>query len=260
MMEGEIPKIGQLSDIPKEQIFRVPQGYFEHFTELLQQKHVLGLNETLQKLPFVSPDQYSDALTDQINERIDVLQGLTPAPQKDSPFKVPDQYFETLPSALIEKVLPVNVENPLELPDDYFDALEAKIHDRIDGKPERKVVALYPQMLRYAVAASVVVVLGLAGYFYKQQILQPSTLAHEHKVDLANTMIASLSKKEVQQYLEQQDVENQDLLEYTSSVKKQKIHAAFEKEILPVKIKEEERQDMELELDNVDISDITSDI
>lgn len=261
-MMRDVSKIAQLSDIPKENVFRVPEAYFEHLSERVLQRNVLGLNEMLLQMPFVSPDQYFETLEDGINSRIDLLEGLASVSSKGNPFKVPEQYFDQMASELGDKVLlPSSVASPLALPEDYFDALESKIYERIEGKSETKVVALYPQVLRYAVAASVVLVLSVAWYFYKTQELQsPSTLAQQPSVDLAKPMIASLSKQEVRQYLEQQDVDHQDLLEYASVGKKQKIQTAFEKELLPGKIKEQEREDVELELDNIDIADITSDI
>lgn len=267
-MKKGIDHIASLIDIHKENIFKVPDSYFESLAGRLMQKPILGINEDLQKVPLDIPRDYFDTLHGKINGRIDELGGGLLLDGQENPFKVPDGYFESLEKQLGNKILPEKSEvfGSDDLPVDYFDTLSEKIHERIEGRPEAKVVLLYPEMVRYAVAASVVVFLSIALYFYQQKLRQEQSDLVEVQVpqpgmDLAKNMIASLSKSEVTQYLEQQEeMEHQELLEYTSTKKKDKIWAAFEKEILPLKIRKQERQDLELELDNIDISDLESDI
>ncbi len=270
MMSKGVPHILNLADIPKENIFKVPDSYFESLPGVFLQRPILGINEDLQGVPLVIPKDYFENLHEKINRRIDELGGFQSLGAKESPFRVPEGYFESLETQLTHKIVPAKTDvfNTNALPEDYFDTLTERIHERIEGReaPETKVVSLYPEIVRYAVAASVVIFLSIAFYFYQQKLGQEQSDVAQVQVpqpsmDLAKNMIASLSKSDVTQYLEQQDdMEHHELLEYTSVKKKDKIRAAFEKEILPLKIRKQERQDLELELDNMDISDLESDI
>jgi anaerobic ribonucleoside-triphosphate reductase len=79
---------------------------------------------------------------------------------------------------------------------------------------------------------------------------------------LAKVLLASLDKSEVKLYLEKQneDVETHELMEFTSDKKKGKIKLDFEKEIISTNISEAEKQAIELEMNDLDVSELESDI
>lgn len=186
-----------LAEIGKENIFSVPEGYFE----------VLSI-ETLKK-----------------------INNSEPQPAKLS---VPQGYFENLSSAVLNKIKSLEVDNPaqelrtlspmlysiqnenvFEVPKDYFRNLEDAVLQKVITKPQVKVVTMKRRdsIWKYASAAVVIGVIAVSSLmFFNSRNQSPgneftgsvsSSIQTEFKSEQQVTAaIATLSDEEIIKYLE----------------------------------------------------------
>ena len=103
-----------LDSLPKENIFRVPNHYFDELEQsiLLQKEQPnLGeltsecLNNVSKTSVFNVPNGYFEQLASSIQNRIDEIQHLPISKTtKTASFEVPDGYFEALPSKIQARI------------------------------------------------------------------------------------------------------------------------------------------------------------
>lgn len=130
----------KINDLPKIQVFRVPEKYFEELPEEIWARiSTLGeirLSDIPKESVFQIPANYFAQLPDAIQKKIMEWNGLHLADiPKLSVFSVPSNYFEQLPEqiqAQILALLPKTLENlpkkeVFEVPADFFENLTQKI-------------------------------------------------------------------------------------------------------------------------------------
>ncbi len=128
-------------------------------------------------------------------------------------FGVPENYFDSLSDKILARInqkqsislenLPK--ENIFKVPDGYFEELPNLIEKRVNQN--KGVFRIIRNTKFWAAAASILIMFGLAWYFIPQK----------SEVEIA---LENISKEEIQQYLNQQDL---SLLEYEAETKVPKI-------------------------------------
>jgi hypothetical protein len=228
-------KIAKLGQIPKDNVFRVPIGYFDQMSFESLQIRI---------------------------ENQDITE------KKHDVFTIPSGYFDTLEQSIQGRVFVEEfsqVDSSLSVPEGYFEELSDKIFEKIDAPQATKTMLLYQNnVFKYAVAALMLLAIGF-GLVLRNQTESNVALNQNDKAqpsfDLAQTLIDNLHKDDVKHYLlQQENIDGHELLANTSSTKKQKILTTLQGNILPTKLKKQEKQDLELELEHLDISDLDTDI
>jgi hypothetical protein len=139
----------------EQPVFTVPEGYFENFAASVWAK--------LKK-------QQEPGAADELKDLSPVLAAIP----KQTPFDVPENYFTHLatglPALVKEEALPEFLQShtkqmPYAVPDGYFEELTAQVAAKV-AKPKAKVVPLSVRFMRYAVAATIIGVLAIGGFFY----------------------------------------------------------------------------------------------
>lgn len=152
----------QVADLPCSLPYKVPEGYFDSLPErILERVHALDADDPGTELKALSP----------------LLAGLP----KKSPFSVPEGYFdkvpeeanaglsgilqandilEDMPGPLLESLRRVN---PYTVPENYFEVFPQQVVNRL--KVKGRVVQISGSWLRYAVAAAIIGLIALAGWF-----------------------------------------------------------------------------------------------
>lgn len=257
----------RLDLVEKKNIFSVPEGYFV-FLPLKVSKRLLWGNKLLKQTIYKVPEDYFSTLSSSTKVKILKESPLSNPVFKEGSFLTPEAYFEELKTNTEDKLassdLPEIVkENALAVPEGYFESLSENIQIEINKKGKiQKVDFTSEPSVWYAAAASVALLLLSASFFL---FLARPSLKTAHTIHpseaLAMSMIASLDKKEIKQYLEKQgNMETHELIEFASEKKKEKIKSEFEQELLSAPLNEKEKQDLELEMSDVDVSELTSDI
>ncbi|PLK45098.1 hypothetical protein [Emticicia sp. TH156] len=195
----------KIADIPKTNVFKVPEGYFNALPGVIW--HRVSIEE--EEEPAVSfakghqmtvPANYFDTLSSRIMGRITHLE--TQAIQlenlpKVNIFKVPDGYFEnaagTIPADA--RLQSIEKKNIFEVPANYFDALPARIM-RQTAKETKTIQVNWWQKSRtvWTAAASLVLMVGLG--FAVPQFSESESEAAFNK----------LSKEDINNYLASQDL------------------------------------------------------
>lgn len=118
---------------------------------------------------------------------------------KEMPLTVPEGFFAALPQQMLEAAKAESVSNitskemPYTVPEGYFDALPGAIIAQVKEQPKPRVIAIATRVwTRQAVAAMLVLALGLGGYEY---------IAHRHQTP--EKQLAKVSEKTVQEYVHQ---------------------------------------------------------
>lgn len=201
-------EIIKIEELPKVNIFKVPEGYFDTLSMSIQERIELSEEPVVsfgKKQNFAVPDNYFDTLSSRIMNRITDLEKqeirLENLP-KVNVFKVPQGYFENAEESIRATVRVESIErkNIFEVPANYFDELPARILSKT--QEEARVIKVnWWQRGRtmWAAAASIVLLIGLG--FYVPQF---------SKTD-SETAFEELSKDEINSYLATQDL---GLLEY----------------------------------------------
>lgn len=226
----------KLDSLPKTNVFRVPEGYFLSLVSEIEAK-IIETNSVL----------------------------------KTSIHRVPEGYFDKLQEGIISK-LPMAKEIPLvgnvhSVPEGYFDSLPYKIQERINQKrrsAETQVIQLIPAV-RYSIAAGLIAAILVSSIALRDNFFSRGTgIAKKKQTEnpfVATILIASLSKAEIQEYLESEgNIDINQLMKYSSPVKKEKIKKEFEKDLLNIKLEEKEKRDLEMELDDIDLTELYPEI
>lgn len=116
---------------------------------------------------------------DELEKRTNGLSEL----KKENPFKVPDQYFDSLPNQIMDKIetLPdlqrINKTNPYRVPEGYFDSIPASVQQRILEEKNKKSIfrglTSISFLPKYSLALAVIIVLVIFGIKF---FTKPSTL------------------------------------------------------------------------------------
>jgi len=201
-----------LATISRENVFTVPENYFENLHESVFEKLLtVEFDEVklINKKPDM-PDGYFDGLSNQIMQKVKEL------PSEQSTFD-------------LRKI--VGNENVFSVPPDYFNELPVAIMARISAskKQPAKVVSMRTSWMRVAAAAVVAAVIFMGAFFMinsgnnggfsainSKTVQDPAALKYnsEKKFDEG---IASLSDEEIVNYLQQHGniLDNELLLKNT---------------------------------------------
>lgn len=202
-------EIIKIAEIPKVNIFRVPEGYFDTLAVSIQQRIEFSEEPVVdfgKKQSFGVPANYFDTLSSRIMNRISELEknkiSLEHLP-KINVFRVPDGYFGNAAESIRAQVKLESIErkNIFEVPAAYFDELPSRIIQQT--QQETKVIKVnWWQRGRtmWAAAASIILIVGL-GFAVPQ--FMPS--------GGSEAALEALSKDEINSYLATQDL---GLLEY----------------------------------------------
>jgi hypothetical protein len=164
--------VGAGIQLPENQPFLVPEGYFDTLTLRLI-KHLLAQGQAV-------PDGYFENLPKRLAIKTGSLQNQT---------QVPDGYFDRLPNAILGKIKQQATETeldeiaptlasiakkmPYEVPQGYFD--KVVLTKEVAQKPKGMVVPFYKKLRTYVAAASVLFVLSMSGYLLlKPAAVQPT--------------------------------------------------------------------------------------
>lgn len=200
-----------LAQIPKVNVFRVPENYFGE------------LAEKLALFIFINKNQpYSESIEARIH----------------SPLKVPEGYFETLSDRILAKIKNSETQNEEDelkhdfpilhslkgknvfiVPQNYFQNLSSEILKKISNKPTAKIISISTKWWKYAAAAGVTGIIAFSSFFLfnnPQNGLQNNTAvktstaipdyvqsSFKYKTpEQLDEGIASLSDDEIIKYLE----------------------------------------------------------
>jgi hypothetical protein len=139
----------------EQPVFTVPEGYFENFAA-----------SVLAKLKSQPALQAADEL--------ESLSPVLAAIPKQTPYSVPENYFTHLatglPALVNEEALPDLLRNhskqmPYTVPTGYFDGLAAQVAAKVT-RPKAKIIPLSTRFMRVAVAAALIGIVALGGFFY----------------------------------------------------------------------------------------------
>ncbi|MDX2189050.1 MAG: hypothetical protein SFY32_04235 [Bacteroidota bacterium] len=130
-----------INQISKNEIFNVPQGYFESF--------------------------------DAISEKLLNTSRLIPNTTKTI-FQTPENYFETLPSTIEAKILNISNIEPIEkilpsVPEGYFEELPTLIQIKIskkDDKLQQWTWSVNEDITKFAIAASTILFIASASFLW----------------------------------------------------------------------------------------------
>ncbi|RFS18094.1 hypothetical protein [Emticicia sp. C21] len=201
-------EIIKIEELPKMNIFKVPEGYFDTLYTSIQERIAFSEEPVVnfgKKQNFAVPDNYFDTLSSRIMNRIADLEKqeirLENLP-KVNVFKVPQGYFENAEESIRATVRVESIErkNIFEVPASYFHELPGRILSKT--QEETKVIKVnwwQKGRTMWAAAASIVLIIGLG-----------LSVPLFSKSDSESAM-ESLSKDEISSYLATQDL---GLLEY----------------------------------------------
>ena len=166
--------------------YHAPEGYFSSFAQQLMERIRINSLDAKQELESLSP--------------------LLSSISKQVPYELPENYFTDLSDqALVgaKAIEFVNVElenlsplmsslkskNVYEVPEGYFDSLAQKILVEARKQRPAKVIAFRPvrKVMRYAVAALVIGIMAVGGWFLQQQpTVDPSVTKIESGIQKAS--------------------------------------------------------------------------
>ena len=247
----------RLKNIEKNHVFLVPENYFESFENKIENR-ILELNAAFKKQVFELPESYFVQSSISINKKITLENSLDNPNLKKMVFQAPEGYLVSMEDGIKAKIQPEKEtkEELFVIPENYFETLSDKIQDKIGEKDNViKFDFASSSVVRYSIAASVALVLAASALFFVvRNQEQPVALETKPNFQIDKVLLANLDKNEVKLYLEKQEseLEMQDLIEFVSEKKKQKIKSDFEKEIISVRISENEKKAIELEISDID--------
>jgi hypothetical protein len=228
----------------KQNPYQVPQGYFEGLADTILQRVTANEEEVLSPVllraknnPYEVPQDYFNNLPQALlnrvkaeeaanaHEELEILSPLLSGIGKKTPFSMPAGYFEDLSENAMAGAQAIDFVNdelenlsPLmsslrtkqvyEVPAGYFEQLPQQIIQATNAQQPAKVikVSFTRRVMRYAVAAVVAGIIGIAGYVYQGHngggdtiISPPPTQPSIAKADLD-----SVSDEMLEKYLENQ--------------------------------------------------------
>ncbi|HWZ22174.1 MAG TPA: hypothetical protein VNW06_05940 [Cytophagaceae bacterium] len=273
MKKGEEKKV-QLDQILKTNVFKIPEGYFTSLSVKVEAR-LITANAVTKANVFKVPEGYFELLPQKITSRLFYAKGLMLSELKKLPFITPPEYFNTLSEA-IQKEGSYKKELEMEkssetihaVPNGYFDKLPNIIQERISRKMQTADTPVFLRpVVQYSIAASLLaaVFLSLVVLYNSTRIAKETGIAKLKQSEesfMATKLIANLSKEEIKKYLEhQENIDVQQLMEYSSKEKKQKIQKEFAKAHLHhIKLDDKEKKVLETELENMDLTEFNPEI
>ncbi|WP_262245476.1 hypothetical protein [Parapedobacter soli] len=179
---------GKLPEVLRANPYTVPNGYFENLYHRTVQKC-----QNTGNIPtgLGVPDGYFEQLTDSI--KANIAEQRLKSIVRDPGFMVPDGYFGELEQQLVaySKIAKVAADTGFTTPEHYFDRLPEAINQQIRETevPVRKLNRR--KWVAYAAAASIALVIGLAGI-----------LRTGHDNSETKNPLASVSDQQILDYLE----------------------------------------------------------
>ncbi len=204
-----------LAHLPTAMPYTVPQGYFETLAPTLLATLKTGALPLLflpkdKKMPYSVPEGYFENLAR------DIVRKVSPAQA------VPEGYFDTLPAILLNKIRHQEVTQELEtvapllntiskkpvqaVPEGYFEQLQPPVK-KVDLH-QAPIVPIKKRTgwLKYAAAASVVLLLSFGAYRYFDK--PPSggiVVVTPAQVEKLDNQLAQLDNETIEQYLQENE-------------------------------------------------------
>lgn len=213
-----------LTNLSKEIPYQIPAGYFDQFAQSVllkirgsnltpnqQHNKLLPLSDFPRQMPYTVPKGYFDILPT-------IMLGKIAAPKQQT---VPANYFDSLPEILLSKVRQLDATNELDevapllntisrnpvqhVPQGYFENLQPVLEETKAAPMIAPVISLQKKTnwLKYAVAASVVLILSWSAYFTfnSHKSVAPS-IANQPTATVINNQLASLDASTIENYLQ----------------------------------------------------------
>ncbi|WP_337040534.1 hypothetical protein [Emticicia sp. 17c] len=205
----------KITELPKVNIFKVPEGYFDTLAVVIHEKIGITQDPAInfgKKQSFQVPENYFDTLSAKILNRIAVTEQARitlDTLEKANIFTVPEGYFEVLEEQIQTNIWIESFErkNIFEVPENYFEKLPETILEKTHESKVIKVNWWQKSRTLWSAAASVVLLVGLG--FAIPQMSQPS----------ADAAFNEISQEELNSYLATQDL---SYLEYEVSASPEK--------------------------------------
>lgn len=162
-------QIIKITELPKVNIFKVPEGYFDTLPMSIQERITFSEEPVVnfgKKQNFGVPDNYFDTLSSRIINRIASIEqtviSLDTLP-KANVFKVPEGYFENAAESMSAHAIVESIErkNIFEVPANYFDELPARILSKTQEPKVIKVNWWKQGRVMWTAAASIVLMIGV---------------------------------------------------------------------------------------------------
>jgi hypothetical protein len=212
-----------LTGVSKENPYSVPTGFFEGFAQsVLDKLHIensSGLDESEESFLFsgASRKMLYEVPADYFETLPKIISAKALAPQQQS---VPEGYFESLPEILLGKVRQMETRNELDevapllntisrkpvqyVPQGYFENLQPTVPvARVQNTPRVISIKKETSWFKYAVAASVAIMLSFGAYFMfnSKKNVEPS-IANQPTATVINDQLASLDASTIENYLQ----------------------------------------------------------
>ena len=226
-MEQNIFSRIKIEELKEIQELEVPSNYFENLEESILAKINI---ESMQKLHAINtPENYFEDLELNIlaKTKIDKMQKL-------HDIKTPDSYFEDLENKIFSQVKIESLKDAgkLNTPDGYFESLENKILSKSIAEKKPTFTIFRNKVVYFRNAAAVLLIGAMSVLVYKQnnpkdqfaEISSDEMVAYLNEQTLTETELttvvdentleevsviptnAELSDKELQKYLEENDI------------------------------------------------------
>lgn len=235
-----------IEQLSKENIFKVPNGYFEELPDMILSQVKLNLHQKNTQ-GFKIPNSYFENLSSKILSKINdkQLYSLESLP-KTNIFRTPENYFEDLEGRISDKIFVSNLsrENIFNVPDGYFESLPNRINAKINQKQIGGFLKIIRNTKVWAAAASIIILAGLAWFFVPN--------FGKNEVELA---LEKASTEEIQSYLNTQDLA---YIEYeNSTIEEPKTSKTESDSLIFENLKLEEKDILEhIEEQNLDETDL----
>ena len=224
-----------VANINRRNVYSVPSGYFLDLAERLlvsvkQQSEISSLSASA--MPFKVPDSYFDSLSSEILNKVRL--------QHSTQNEVEKELAEIAP--LINTI---SKHTPYKVPTGYFENLEA-------GKTESttKVVSMSKgsRFIRYAAAAAITGLVAIGGIFYANNDSSDNSITSAPKFN--HQQVKQLSDEEIVNYLNSDPAEadvtitnneqQTDLIQHTKQLTDEEILDFLEENGEPVEIEDQE--------------------
>jgi len=204
-----------LAHLPVAMPYTVPHGYFETLAPILLTTLTTGDLPLLflpkdKKMPYVVPQGYFENLAQAIVTKVHMAQA------------VPEGYFDALPAILLNKIRHQEVTQELEtiapvlntiskqpvqtVPEGYFEQLQPPA-DQFDSH-QIPIASIKKRMswLKYAAAASIVLLLSFGAYRYFDQAPSGGIVAvPPEQVEKLDNQLAQLDNETIENYLQENE-------------------------------------------------------
>ncbi len=201
-----------VANIPFEQVYLVPQGYFESMPALLLSQ----AKDEENRMSGALPDGYFDQLADTILAKIkgadiskeaDEVSPMLQSLRGISVYQTPVGYFETLSNSILESLedktaaeelrslspmlYSIQAENVYEVPKGYFESVASDLMNQLQPK-SAKIIRMQSSRvwMRYAVAALFTGFMALSVFKFL-----PTTESNNHSLTVAQIQGLQIAKE-----------------------------------------------------------------